>query len=85
MQIQFNPIGDRIASSFFSQKYQSNGKPDLVESEKVFFEDFARTFAVFRQVNTKGKPNSHNSKEHKVKQHEILMLKLKAVPSPICT
>lgn len=66
-QIQFNPIGDRIVASFFTPKYNTDGKLDLNESHKVYFRDFAKTFAVFRQVS-RGKPNNLNSKEHKVKK-----------------
>ena len=53
--------------AFFSKKFSADGEVDLEESERVYFDDFARTFAVFRQVNkTQGKLNSLNSKEHKV-------------------
>jgi hypothetical protein len=53
-------------ASFFSTKYNADGKVDAVESERVYFYDFAKTFAVFRQVNTKGKINGLNSREQKV-------------------
>jgi hypothetical protein len=53
-------------ASFFSTKYNADGKVDAVESERVYFYDFAKTFAVFRQVNAKTKINGLNSREQKV-------------------
>jgi hypothetical protein len=63
-QIHFNPIGERIVGSFFPPKYDENGVLDDVQSDRVYFYDFAKNFSVFRQVG--GKRNHLNSKEHKV-------------------
>jgi hypothetical protein len=66
LQIQFNPIGDRIAASFFSTKYGGDGRVDSAESSRVYFYDFAKTFAVFRQVNNKRRIDRMGLKEQKV-------------------
>ena len=66
-QIANNPIGERLVSSFFPTKYHNNGLVNQEETEKLYFYDFARNFAAFRQVSTKNPDkNISNSRDHKV-------------------
>ena len=55
-QIHLNPIGPRIVNMFFHKD----------GSDKLFFEDFARTFAVFRPVKSSTPTYAINSREAKV-------------------
>jgi len=67
-QVANNPIGERILNSFFPTKRLPNGSIDVEETEKLYFYDFAKNFAAFRQVSEKDPcKNISNSKEHKVK------------------
>ena len=45
LQIHFNPIGERIVGSFFPPKYNKNGQLDVIETERVYFYDFAKNFS----------------------------------------
>ena len=66
-QIANNPIGERLVNSFFPTKYHNNGLINQEETEKLYFYDFARNFAAFRQVSIKNPDkNISNSRDHKV-------------------
>jgi hypothetical protein len=51
-----NPVGERIVDMFF---------PD--EREALYFEDFARKFAIFRPAKSKTKSTEPNSRDAKVR------------------
>ena len=57
-QITTNPIGPRIVDMFF---HNNTG-------DKLFFEDFAKTFAVFRPVKSYTPSYGINSREAKVEK-----------------